>query len=142
MDVSNPVWWGGIEGGERIPAITKLAPHILQVCIAHVLNGEDEDVLVGIDTISDLGEELLIVFAAGPLDRLGQGDHAVALAGRHFDGRWNICFLFEERVGETKCMTLTLRSGVVGGDGGELCFPAQNPTSGFFLMCDAKICMF
>jgi hypothetical protein len=40
------------------PAVTQLITHILQIGIPHVVNGEDEAVLVLIKTFSDIGEKL------------------------------------------------------------------------------------
>jgi hypothetical protein len=42
---------------EYAPAITQLVAHILQISIPHVVYGEDEAVLVLIQTFSDIGED-------------------------------------------------------------------------------------
>lgn len=46
------------------PAIAKLGPHILEVSVTHVLDGEDEAVLVLVDALADGAEELDCVLFA------------------------------------------------------------------------------
>lgn len=79
------VYWGMRKRCDNIylPAVFEVIPYILQVGVSHVLDAEYEDMLVLIDAVSDLGEELLVVFPAGLLPRFGEGYNLVALAFGH-----------------------------------------------------------
>lgn len=63
-------------------AICKLAPHILQVSVAHVLDGEDETVLVVVETLAHIIEELYRQLLALFID-FGQVNHSCALRFGH-----------------------------------------------------------
>jgi len=67
------------------PAIIKLAPDVLQVGIAHVLDGEDEAELVLVQAFSNIGEELDCQFFALLVD-LRQVDYLCAFGFRHYAG--------------------------------------------------------
>lgn len=47
-------WQGGKEA--NAPAVGKLRAHILQVCVAHVVDGKEEQVLVLLDAFADVCE--------------------------------------------------------------------------------------
>lgn len=64
------------------PAIIEIVAHILQVRIAHVLDREDETVLVLIETFPHIGEELQCEFLALLVD-FRQMDDLRALGFRH-----------------------------------------------------------
>lgn len=42
-------------GTQNSPAISKLRAHILQVCIAHVINRKDKQMLIVLDTFANIG---------------------------------------------------------------------------------------
>jgi hypothetical protein len=44
---------------EDAPAVGELLAHLLEVRVAHVLNGEDEHVLEAVGGLLDIGEQLL-----------------------------------------------------------------------------------
>jgi len=48
----------GERGRANIPRIAELGADLLQVGVAHVLDAEDEDVLILVDGLLDVGEEL------------------------------------------------------------------------------------
>ena len=76
---------GGREGDERKvdkPAVPELGPHVLEICISHVLDAEDEAVLVLVGALADRAEQLDRVLFALFL-RLGEVHDFGALGPRH-----------------------------------------------------------
>lgn len=47
-----------------VPAVGKLAAHVLEVVVAHVVDAKDDAVLVLGDAIADVLEELVLLLAA------------------------------------------------------------------------------
>lgn len=69
----------------NIPAVVQLLSDILQVVVAHVIDAEDEAVLVVGDAFSDVLKELLLLFAV-LLGDLGEVVHLRSLGLGHLDG--------------------------------------------------------
>lgn len=70
---------------DNIPAVVQLLSDILQVVVAHVIDAEDEAVLVVGDGFPDVLEELLLLLAV-LLGDLGEVEHLRALGLGHLDG--------------------------------------------------------
>lgn len=87
------------------PAVGEFGPHILQVRVAHVLDGEDEAVLVLIQTLAHIGEKLQGQLLALLLD-LGEVNDSRALGFRHCEGR--IWGGEEDSVGLVGCSELSI----------------------------------
>lgn len=71
--------------GSDAPAVGELSAHRLQVRVAHVLDGEDENVLEVVGGLLDIGKELLRQLLA-LLVRLGQVNDSGALRFGHGGG--------------------------------------------------------
>lgn len=56
----------------NLPAVAEVCSHLLQVGVAHVLDGEDKTCLILVERLPDLCEETLIVLSSGLLPRLCQ----------------------------------------------------------------------
>lgn len=69
---------------DNIPAVVQLLSDVLQVVVAHVIDAEDEAVLVLGDAFSDVLEELLLLLAV-LLGDLGEVEHLRALGLGHLD---------------------------------------------------------
>lgn len=65
-----------------VPRVGEFFPHLLDVCVAHVLDADDEDMLVVGDGLPD-GLEQLVLALARLLGHLGHVDHSVALRLGH-----------------------------------------------------------
>lgn len=70
-----------------VPRVGEFFPHLLDVCVAHVLDADDEDMLVVGDGLPD-GLEQLVLALARLLGHLGHVDHSVALRLGHLVGMW------------------------------------------------------
>ena len=68
------------------PAISELSAHILQVGIAHVINSEDEKMVIFLDRFPDIGVQTSGLFLVGLFGGLGLVDDAGALRARHCGG--------------------------------------------------------
>lgn len=74
------------KGKTNSPAISELSAHILQVGIAHVINSEDEQVVIFLDRFPDIGVQASGLFLVGLFGGLGLVDDAGALRARHCGG--------------------------------------------------------
>ncbi len=72
----------GKEKGESIPAVLELVADLLEVVVAHVVDGEDEAVRVLWDAGTDVGEQLVLVLAS-LLGHLRQAQSLCAFGFRH-----------------------------------------------------------
>lgn len=88
------------------PAIVKLVPDILEVGVAHVLDGEDEAVLVLIEAFSHVGEEFEGELLAFLVD-FGEVNHLRALGFWHCEfgefGEEEKELCVDMRWGECRC---------------------------------------
>ena len=75
----------GAHAAGYIPAVGELGADLLQVRVAHVLDGEDKDVLEVVGGFLDVGEKLLGELLA-LLVRLGEVDDLGTLGLGHFGG--------------------------------------------------------
>lgn len=72
--------------GTNSPAIlSKLGAHILQVCVAHVINREDKQVLIALDTFADVGVQPSGLFLMRLFCGSSLVDDARALGTRHYE---------------------------------------------------------
>lgn len=69
-----------------VPAIGELGAHILQICVAHVVDAEYEQMLVFLDAFPDVGVQPSRLFLVGLFGGLGLVDDAGTLGTRH--GVW------------------------------------------------------
>lgn len=65
-------------------------PHLLNVCVAHVLDADNEYMLVVGDDLANVLKQLVLVLAR-LLGHLGHVDHSVALRLGHLDGICVVC---------------------------------------------------
>lgn len=68
------------------PAVSKLGANILQVCVAHVIDREDEQVVVLVHAFSDVGVQPASLFFVGFLGSFGLVDDSCALGTGHCGG--------------------------------------------------------
>ena len=84
-----------------------MLPHVFEVGIAHVVDAEDEDVLVGVEGGADGGEERSgFFFRRFLLDR-GEVDGACAFGFRHL----RCCIRWDRRFGEESCRKICCFGG-------------------------------
>lgn len=68
------------------PAVRELGAHVLQVRVAHVVDGEDEEVVIFLDAFADVGEEPTGLLLVRLLGGLALVDDLCTLGDGHGDG--------------------------------------------------------
>lgn len=90
------------------PTVPKLSPNILQIRIPHVIDGENEEVVILFDTLSDVGVQTAGLFFVGFFGGFGFVDDPRALRSGHF-GIW--CCRIRGRPPGWELCTIALRVG-------------------------------
>lgn len=68
----------------NVPTVSKLGAHILQIGIPHIVYRKDKQVIIFLETFSDIGVQTAGLLLVVLLDGLGLVDDARTLGTRHF----------------------------------------------------------